>query len=55
MIVYEGVGPETGIVVSKDMAFAYAMERMKNADESEKSEFVEWYFSGDWIKKEEKE
>ncbi len=53
MIVYEGIGPEKDTVVGEDVAFAYAMERLKNADEEEKKEFVKWYFSGNWIEKEE--
>lgn len=36
MIVYEGIGPEKDTVVGEDVAFAYAMERMRNADEAEK-------------------
>lgn len=55
MIVYEGIGPEKDTVVGEDVAFAYAMERLKNADEEEKKEFVKWYFSGNWIEKEEDE
>ncbi len=52
MVMYEGVGPEKDTVVGEDAAFAYAIERIRNADKIEKEEFVEWYFSGNWIKEE---
>lgn len=55
MIVYEGIGPEKDTVVGEDAAFSYAMERIRNADKAEQEEFVEWYFSGNWIKKEDEE
>lgn len=50
---YEGIGPEKDTVVGEDVAFSYALERLRNADEEEKKEFVEWYYSENWIKKEE--
>lgn len=55
MVVYEGIGPEKDTVVSEDVAFSYALERVRNGDKEEQKEFVEWYYSGNWIKKEEKE
>lgn len=41
MIVYEGIGPEKDTVVGEDVAFSYALERLKNADKEERKEFVE--------------
>lgn len=52
MAVYEGIGPEKDTVVDEDVAFSYALERIKNGSNEEQKEFVEWYYSGNWIKKE---
>lgn len=37
--------------VPDDEAFDYALERIQN-DENEKKEFVEWFFSGNWVRRE---
>lgn len=50
-----GVGPESGTFVSEDKAFAYALERCANAGKEEKQEFVEWYYSGNWVREEEEQ
>lgn len=50
---YVGIGPEKGIKVFEENAFDYAMEHMKNIDEESKKQFVEWFFSGDFIKEDE--
>ncbi len=55
MIVYEGIGPEKDTVVCEDAALAYALERISSGRKEEQKEFVEWYFSGNWIKKEEED
>lgn len=44
---YEEIG--TGIFVSEEDAYDYAMERISQ-DEDLKQEFVEWFYSGNWIK-----
>jgi len=44
---YEEIG--TGIFVAEEDAYDYAMERI-SLDEAEKKEFVEWFYSGNWIK-----
>lgn len=41
----------TGIFVSEEDAFDYAMERI-SSDEGLRKEFVEWFYSGNWIKEE---
>lgn len=48
-----GVGPEQGTYVSGEDAYTYALERCAMASEKEKEEFVEWYYSGNWIRTEE--
>lgn len=48
-----GIFNEKGIVVDEDNAFRYAMERIANGTLEERQEFVEWYYSGNWVKKEE--
>lgn len=55
MVVYEGIGPEKDTVVGEDAALSYALERVKNGSKEDQEEFVEWYYSGNWIKKEEEE
>jgi len=44
---YKEIG--TGIFVAEEDAYDYAMERI-SLDEAEKKEFVEWFYSGNWIK-----
>lgn len=39
----------TGIFVPEEDAFDYAMKRVCQ-DEDSKQEFVEWFYSGNWIK-----
>lgn len=50
---YVGINSEHGKVVSDEEAFDYALERVKESEEI-RSEFVEWFYSGDWIKMNEK-
>lgn len=40
----------TGIFVPEEDAYDYAMERISNGTEKEKQEFVEWFYSGNWIR-----
>ena len=42
---------QTGIFVPEEDAYNYAMERISQ-DEEEKKEFVEWFYSGNFIFKE---
>ncbi len=44
---YEEIG--TGIFVPEESAYDYALERIASDDEL-KQEFVEWFYSGNWIK-----
>lgn len=49
----QGAGHEeigTGIFVPKEDAYDYALERVSQ-DEDLKQEFVEWFYSGNWIMK----
>ena len=52
---YKGMtgSPESGKVVSADEAFDYALECVKNGTDEEKAEFVEWFYSGNWIEEDE--
>ena len=54
---YEGIGPEQGTVVSQEDAYAYALERCLSGTEEDKQEFkemlVEWFYSGNWARREE--
>ena len=53
---YLGIGPEKGTVVRDEQAFDYALERCTKGTLLEQEEFkemlVDWYFSGNWIHKE---
>lgn len=57
---YIGIGPEEGTFVPEEFAYAYAMERCASGTLEEQDAFkkeivplvVEWYYSGNWIKKE---
>lgn len=49
-MIYIGIGPEKDTVVGEDVAFSYALERIKNGTPEDKQEFVEWFYSGNWIK-----
>ncbi len=59
-IIYEGICTEAGKVVESDYAFEYAMRNCgielspdaETAPEFEefKEAFVDWYFSGEWMK-----
>lgn len=56
-IVYVGIGPEQGKVIEEDQAFQYALERCLKGTLEDQREFrdmlVEWFYSGNFIKKEE--
>lgn len=45
---WEAVG--SGIFVPEEDAFDYALERVMQGTQEEKKEFVEWFYSGEWIK-----
>lgn len=48
---YVGICSNSGKVVEEENAFDYALEEMANTDDEElKKEFVEWFYSGNWIK-----
>lgn len=51
MIVYKGILSEKDIV-PEDEAFEYALEKVKENYRGIKQGFVEWYFSGDFVKEE---
>mgnify|MGYP007122734501 CR=1 FL=1 len=47
---YRGIGPEAGTFIPESEAFAYALERCQTGTKEEKKEFIEWYYSGNWIR-----
>jgi NOL1/NOP2/fmu family ribosome biogenesis protein len=49
---YIGIFEEKGIVVDKESAYRYAMERVVNGTPEVQQEFVEWFYSGNWIEEE---
>ncbi|MDO5418302.1 MAG: hypothetical protein Q4F29_13980 [Lachnospiraceae bacterium] len=56
---YYGIGPEQGTIVTEKDAYRYALERCLFGTMEEQAEFremlVEWFYSGNWIKKEEEQ
>ena len=52
--VYRGMTgtPEAGKVVRVENAYAYAKEHLDEMPEEDKELFVEFFFSGNWIKEE---
>lgn len=54
---YYGIGAEHGTFVDDGQAYDYALERCLNGTQKDQEEFremlVEWFYSGNWIKKEE--
>jgi hypothetical protein len=47
-----GIMSNEGIKIPEDEAFDYAKEHLNELDERDRKEFVEWFFSGNWVKKE---
>ena len=44
-----GIFKEKGIVVDEENAFRYALERIAHGTAEDQKEFVEWFYSGNWI------
>ena len=49
---YVGIMNNTGLIVPEEEAFEYAKNHLDEMNERDKQEFVEWFFSGDFIKEE---
>lgn len=47
---YMGICLEKGIIVADENAFRYALERIAHGAPGEQQEFVEWFYSGNWVK-----
>ena len=45
-------GKEKGIVVPVEDAYEYAKDHLDELAEEDRNEFVEWFFSGNFIEKE---
>lgn len=45
---YSEIG--TGNFVPEEDAFDYALERLMDSEEEFKNEFVDWFYSGNWIR-----
>lgn len=52
MSYYKGICREFGKEIDEKYAFGYALERVIT-NKDEQNEFVEWYYSGNWIRIEE--
>lgn len=51
---YKGIFKNDGIIVGAEKAFNYAIQRVVQGTKEEKKEFIEWYYSGDWVEEEDK-
>ena len=56
MVQYEGIGPEEGTMVTEEEAFDYALERCLHGtledQEESRSMLVEWFYSGNYLRRE---
>ena len=50
-----GIGPEDGRRVPECDAYEYAKAHLDEMPEKDKQLFVEFFFSGNWVKEEERE
>lgn len=46
---YRGICSNSGIYIPMEEAFSYAMEHLPTESEEDKSAFVEWFYSGDFL------
>ena len=49
---YRGIGIESGKEVSDECAFDYAKNHLDEMTDMDKQTFVEFFFSGNWIREE---
>lgn len=47
---YEGICSERGKTVPEEKAFEYALRRVSSMKGTDKQEFIEWFYSGNWVK-----
>ena len=47
---YVGIGPRAGFVIEEKDAFEFALNAMRNEPPEDKQAFVEWFFSGNYIR-----
>ena len=52
---YVGIGPERGREVEETAAFEYAANHLDDLPEEDKKDFVDWFFSGNWVKEDDEE
>lgn len=52
---YKGICSESGKKVPEEKAFEYALRRVSSNKGTDKKEFIEWFYSGNWIKVEDEE
>lgn len=50
---YIGIGPEHGNTVDGQQAYRYAKEHLDGIPEEDRRLFVEFFFSGNWVKEDE--
>lgn len=53
-MVYEGISTNKGIKVPEEEALEYALQQIQSV-ESEREEFLEWFYSGNWVKEREED
>ena len=50
---YIGIFENVGVVVHEQDAFDYAKSHLDDLNEKDKLDFVEWFFSGNFVRREE--
>ena len=50
---YKGIGPEQGKAVDGQETYLYAKAHLDEMPEKDKRIFVEFFFSGNWVKEDE--
>lgn len=52
---YKGIFKEEGNFVEDEAAFYYALQRIIQGTKKDKAEFIEWFYSGNWLYEKEDE
>lgn len=47
---YVGLGPRAGLIVEEGDAFEFALNAMRNEPPEDKQAFIEWFFSGNYVR-----
>ena len=51
VVYYKGIGPESGKIVKRCEAFNYVKSHLEDLSDRDKSELIDWFFSGNWVER----